>query len=421
MVSFFITDKRKTKTSIRCSVQPKGMPRVCFTIPNSKINTVDWGRGRLKTGRGKQELAKIQQELDQLQHHIYSFYSTYYKAEGRYPNAATLFEFLKSGRKAEDYFQASSKLKLTSYFNEIIERRTLGHELTKGKKFSNQTIQIYNSLMLSLKEFEKHQRREFFYLEEATTKRFINEFENFLTSGLKMRINTVHNRLKTLKSFLELAVNEGHINFNPFKRFKKTLSSEETDVVVFTKAELKALEALDFSDNPYYDQIRDQYLFYLWSGIRKSDLKHFLRVVNPDSKTFEFRAQKTGERCEVPAFDAIKRLGEKYQYQFPEPMSDTTVLREIKNICKLIPTMNVWVEKKYTKGGVEVRELVKKYEMVVIHTARRTLATLLADHKLPYHQIMKITGHKKLTTLQKYIKSDANIDQMLEVGNNINV
>jgi hypothetical protein len=34
-------------------------------------------------------------------------------------------------------------------------------------------------------------------------------------------------------------------------------------------------------------------------------------------------------------------------------------------------------------------------------------------------QIMKITGHKKLSTLQKYIKSDSDIQMMLEVGNRI--
>jgi integrase len=79
----------------------------------------------------------------------------------------------------------------------------------------------------------------------------------------------------------------------------------------------------------------------------------------------------------------------------------------------------VTVEKKYTKQGVAVREMKKKYEMVMIHTARRTLATILANRGLPYHQIMKITGHKKLTTLQRYIKSDADIDQILAVGNGI--
>jgi hypothetical protein len=44
---------------------------------------------------------------------------------------------------------------------------------------------------------------------------------------------------------------------------------------------------------------------------------------------------------------------------------------------------------------------------------------VLAERALPYHQIMKITGHKKLTTLQRYIKSKADIDLMLQVVNNI--
>ena len=81
--------------------------------------------------------------------------------------------------------------------------------------------------------------------------------------------------------------------------------------------------------------------------------------------------------------------------------------------------MNITVEKKFTRGGKKVREYKKKYEMIVIHTARRTLATLLADRGMEYHKIMKITGHKKLSTLQKYIKSDFDIDEMLEIGNSI--
>ena len=41
--------------------------------------------------------------------------------------------------------------------------------------------------------------------------------------------------------------------------------------------------------------------------------------------------------------------------------------------------------------------------------------TLLVDADLPYDQVMKITGDKKLTTLQKYIKSEADMDSMLVV------
>ena len=80
------------------------------------------------------------------------------------------------------------------------------------------------------------------------------------------------------------------------------------------------------------------------------------------------------------------------------------------------PFTTPFIERRFTKGGMEVRQHKKKYEMVVIHTARRTLATLLVNSGLQYHQVMKITGHKKITTLQKYIKSDIDLQKMIEVG-----
>ena len=52
-------------------------------------------------------------------------------------------------------------------------------------------------------------------------------------------------------------------------------------------------------------------------------------------------------------------------------------------------------------------------------TSANSIATQLYEHGLPLVQIMKITGHKKLSTLQKYIKSDRDIDLMLEVGKKI--
>lgn len=83
--------------------------------------------------------------------------------------------------------------------------------------------------------------------------------------------------------------------------------------------------------------------------------------------------------------------------------------------------MNNNVEKKYTSGGQKKQDIKKKYELVVIHTARRTLATQLVEHGLEHSQFMKITGHKKLSTFQKYVRSDNNIKQMLEVGRRIRI
>lgn len=47
------------------------------------------------------------------------------------------------------------------------------------------------------------------------------------------------------------------------------------------------------------------------------------------------------------------------------------------------------------------------------------MATQCYEHGLPLAQAMKITGHKKLSTLQKYIKSDSDIQMIFDIGNSI--
>ncbi len=51
--------------------------------------------------------------------------------------------------------------------------------------------------------------------------------------------------------------------------------------------------------------------------------------------------------------------------------------------------MNITVDKKSTKGGKKVREYLKKHQMIVIHTAKRAMATLFVDaglHVLSSHK-----------------------------------
>jgi site-specific recombinase XerD len=419
MISFYLRDKSKELSVVYCSINPPGLKRICLSVPDCKINPKEWDKGAMKTGRGRIENGRIQDKLDNFRKKLTDFFNQYHDCYSKYPTETKLMEFLSSDKSIDNYFNNREKTKIVDLFEKIIQRRESGIELNKGKKFSYQSITLYKSTLKAIKGFQNWKGRKILYVEEFESKRLIEEFEIFLTSELDMMINTIGNKMKTLKSFLQIAWSDGIIQFNPFKKHGIQIYTEETDAVVFTKEEMIELEELDLSDNPFHDRIRDQYLIYLWSGIRKSDLRNLLAVVNPHSNSFTFRADKTGELCTIPAFETIKRVAEKYEYQFPEPVHDNEVLREIKVICKRLTTMNINVEKKYTRGGQKRRDVRKKYELVVIHTARRTLATQLVEHGLQYEQVMKITGHKKLSTLQKYVKSNIDIKQMLEVGSRI--
>lgn len=419
MISFYLRDKNRELTSVYCSLNPPGQKRICVVMPNCKINPKDWEKGGMKTGRGRIENGRIQDKLDNFKKIVNEFFDQYHQFYSKYPTEKQLNEFLESDKSVESYFNKREKMKIVDWFDKIIQSRESGKELNKGKNFSYQSITLYKSTLKAIKGFQNWKGRKIIYVEEFESKKMIEDFEIYLTTELDMMINTIGNKMKTLKSFLQIAWSDGIIQYNPFKKHGIQIYTEETDAIVFTKDEMLELEELVLSDNPYHDRIRDQYLIYLWSGIRKSDLRNLLAVVNPHSNSFKFRTEKTGELCEIPAFDTLKRVAEKYNYTFPEPVPDNDVLREIKVICKRLNTMNNNVEKKYTRGGQKRRDIKKKYELVVIHTARRTLATQLVEHGLPYEQVMRITGHKKLSTLQKYIKSDSNIEQMLEVGRKI--
>ena len=419
MLSFYIREKIKNRTGIMCSIQIQGMARIIFPVQNMTISPKDWDNGRMLTGKGRQENGRLQDRLNKLRTDLESFVDEYYHLNRKYPNKIAVTTFLKSEKSVSTYFSKNEKVKIDELFNRIILRRLNSKELTKGKRFSDQSISLFNSTFKAIKGFQVHKGRKFFYVEEFKSKQLIEEFEIFMTNDLNMMINTIANKMKTLKSFLQIAWSDGIIDYNPFKKHGIIIYTEETDSVVFTRDEMIALEELDLSSNPFHEKIRDQYLIYLWSGIRKGDLKNLISVINPHTKKFVFRTGKTGEISEIPAFETLIKIAEKYNYNFPEPVHDTVVLKEIKEICKLIPSMNITVEKKYTKGGQNKRDLLQKYQRIVIHTARRSLATVLVENGLKHEQVMKITGHKKLLTLQRYVKSGTDIDQMLEIGKKI--
>lgn len=72
----------------------------------------------------------------------------------------------------------------------------------------------------------------------------------------------------------------------------------------------------------------------------------------------------------------------------------------------MMPTLQKEVEVQYTKGGIVIREMKKRHELLCLNVGRRTLATFLARNNIPYHEIMIITGHKSVRDFENYIRVD---------------
>ena len=85
----------------------------------------------------------------------------------------------------------------------------------------------------------------------------------------------------------------------------------------------------------------------------------------------------------------------------------------IKEVCKEAGITEEIVLYKKEKLKVTA-ETYKKYEKISSHTARRTGITYLCRQNIPLEQVMLLSGHRNLATLQKYIKLDS-----METINNI--
>lgn len=75
----------------------------------------------------------------------------------------------------------------------------------------------------------------------------------------------------------------------------------------------------------------------------------------------------------------------------------------IRRICKRAGIIND-IHLEYTRGCDNVQKVVKKYELISSHTARRTAATNMYLAGIPVFRIMLITGHKSESAFYRYIR-----------------
>ena len=98
----------------------------------------------------------------------------------------------------------------------------------------------------------------------------------------------------------------------------------------------------------------------------------------------------------------MDQILQKYNYQVPKTFEQKVNFHIKKVGDKAKITEKIEVEK--IKGGLKVKSLVPKNELIKTHTARRTDCTLMYLTGIPAIDIMKISGHKTEREFLNYIK-----------------
>lgn len=301
---------------------------------------------------------------------------------------------------------ATGKMTLFEYIDKVVTDSTNGRRLKDGQRLNDRTIQRYKTTKQVLEEFQKVYKRTIDF--DTIDLDFYKDFNAYMVNVKDYKPATLGKHVSTLKTFLHEATEEG-INTN-LKFQSKTFKAVEveSDSIYLTEGELAAMYALDLSDNPRLDKVRDLFLIGANTGLRFSDFTtiepHNLKKV-PDGYNLEIIQYKTKDKVVIPLNDTVLAILAKYRNVLPEPISNQKFNDYIKEVAKLVPQLQALETKVFVKGGKEYKETTPKWELVTTHTARRSFATNAYKRGKPTLAIMAITGHRTEKAFMSYIKT----------------
>lgn len=89
-------------------------------------------------------------------------------------------------------------------------------------------------------------------------------------------------------------------------------------------------------------------------------------------------------------------------------------MNEYIKVVAMRANINDHVETRITKGGIREINTSEKHELVTTHTARRNLATNLVLRGVSPYVVMKVTGHKSLSSFERYVRLQE-LEAMIEL------
>lgn len=202
-------------------------------------------------------------------------------------------------------------------------------------------------------------------------------------------------------SRLKVVMHEGYkLKYHHNDDFKEfTARKEQTEAIALTSAEIELLWAYE-PKNELYGKVRDLALIGYYSASRFSDYSR-LTLNNIMDGKLTFVQKKTDDKVVIPASPRLVLLLERNGGHAPE-VNQVVFNRYIKWIARDsgIDGIVELQKSRRKKNG----EPTYRWEMVQSHSFRRSAATELYRSGVSLKDIMAVTGHKSLSSLEHYLR-----------------
>ncbi|OLY91800.1 Site-specific recombinase XerD [Cnuella takakiae] len=274
------------------------------------------------------------------------------------------------------------------------------------------TIKVYTGLAAHLAFFERNTRQRVTF--EGLDVPTLRSFHAFLVSERidekgaavdPMNNTTSAKQMSTLKTLLNYARTIYKIPVRQdYRDYKVSRKDSDYEVIALTESEFLCLWELDLSENKRLEQVRDVFCFSCTTGLRYSDLADLKRAHIRKDGSIKKTAVKTGQKLDIPLNQYSAAVLDKYKERLkPLPIiSGQKTNLYLKELCQLAG-IDTPIERVREYGVKKVSEVLKKHDLVTIHSGRRTFATLSLEKGMASQEVMAITGHTTYKSFKRYV------------------
>lgn len=370
------TGKGKITIEIYFTIQGK-RERV-YLPTDEEIHKKYWGNGIISKSYLQKE--QLQRRLDEKLHELKQRLYQWNKELG-YLNAALV--------KAKLSERPSREFDILTLFEEFMEVKKLTAKHPMVIKLN--TIKNHLRVFLGKKKM---------YLVEYN-QTFINKLTHYWEQKVGLQPNTIHKNFRFILLFLNYLRKEGVIESEFYKDFQYP-RQVETNTIVLSKVEVRLLiEYIPKTESQ--GRIRDLFLILIYTGLRFGDAIRINRSWLRNGFLY-VNTQKTGEKVSIPLHSRLKDILTKYDFDLSElHISNQKFNDYVKILCMDAGILDEIEIVRYQEGKKQY--LIKpKWSLIASHTGRRTFITNSILAGIPLPVIQKITGHRKLSTLQRYVE-----------------
>ncbi len=256
---------------------------------------------------------------------------------------------------------------------------------SRDGEITRSSVKQHMSILNKMKLFKKE------LLLVELDESYLKDFQKFLKSKLKNNPNTIYNALKTVRTYINIAIKLDLITKSPFRYFK--MRREATYPEFLSESERDRLINL-YSSNylpDKYKSVLRWFLFSCYTGLRISDLRSS-KFEDVSNKLLSIHPQKTknvnNKRVDIPLTLFARKL-----------INDENPNR-LKGFL-----FDCYSESRMNKNIKEVMAVAKIDKNISFHNARHTFATLFLKKSTKANGVLilqRLLGHSNIATTMVY-------------------